>query len=491
MKYPVTKVLSVAAALTVLSAGVAHADNINDSIEGSASVSITAGNTGSASIRVVGNSPARDEDGCNIDPGETFILSFTAPTGVSVPDLTITQCDVAIPITISTTTSARSGSITATIKTNTTGTGTYNNNVDIPVTVTGGGVTPPAPDADSDGVPDSSDNCPTVANADQANADTDSLGDACDLNSYAPALGLQAGDAGGNEGTPGNPQTSGSFTDRDGNGSLTITKVSGDGTVTDNGDGTFSWSHTTRDDASGTVTVKATDGEHTDASQSFSWTAANVAPVIDTVSVSRLGSCQVSLTSSFADQGLDDTHDVLVNWGDETTTDAAGNELSGSSATHKYATAGTYSGSVTVTDDDGGSDAETVSALRAYNTPSAILQPINSSGTRSGFKIGSTIPVKITVTGCDGSLVDSLTPSVNLTKADSTADVAVNEAAVSEVATNGKQMRWDASGSQYVYNLSTKLSQFTNAQLTSGTWKVAVNDPTFAAPVTAAFDLRK
>ena len=492
MKYPVTKVLSVAAALTVLSAGVAHADNINDSIEGSASVSITAGSTGSASIRVVGSSGANDEDGCNIDQGETLVLAFSAPTGVSVPDLTIAGCGVAIPITISTTSSAQSGTITAAIKTNTTGNGTYNNNVSIPVTVTGGGVvTPPAPDADRDGVPDATDNCPNVANADQANADGDSLGDACDLNSYAPALGLQAGDASGSEGTPGNPQTSGSFTDRDGNGSLTITKVSGDGTVTDNGDGTFSWSHTTRDDASGTVTVEATDGEHTAATQAFSWTAANVAPVIDTVSVSRLGACEVSLTPSFADQGLDDTHDVLVNWGDETTTDAAGNELSGSSATHKYAAAGTYSGSVTVTDDDGGSDAETVSALRAYNTPSAILQPINSSGTRSGFKIGSTIPVKITVTGCDGSLVDTLTPSVSLTKADSTADVAVNEAAVSEVATNGKQMRWDASGSQYIYNLSTKLSQFTNAPLTSGTWKVAVNDPTFATPVTAAFDLRK
>lgn len=37
-----------------------------------------------------------------------------------------------------------------------------------------------APDADADGVPDSTDNCPSASNANQANADGDSAGDACD-----------------------------------------------------------------------------------------------------------------------------------------------------------------------------------------------------------------------------------------------------------------------------------------------------------------------
>jgi Thrombospondin type 3 repeat len=36
------------------------------------------------------------------------------------------------------------------------------------------------PDGDSDGVPDSSDNCPTVANPDQADTDGDGIGNACD-----------------------------------------------------------------------------------------------------------------------------------------------------------------------------------------------------------------------------------------------------------------------------------------------------------------------
>ena len=38
----------------------------------------------------------------------------------------------------------------------------------------------PTADGDGDGIPDSIDNCPAVANADQANADGDSQGDACD-----------------------------------------------------------------------------------------------------------------------------------------------------------------------------------------------------------------------------------------------------------------------------------------------------------------------
>ena len=36
------------------------------------------------------------------------------------------------------------------------------------------------PDDDNDGIPDGNDNCPSTANADQADGDRDGLGDACD-----------------------------------------------------------------------------------------------------------------------------------------------------------------------------------------------------------------------------------------------------------------------------------------------------------------------
>lgn len=45
---------------------------------------------------------------------------------------------------------------------------------------------PPAPDGDGDGVPDSTDNCPTVPNPDQADGDGDGIGDACDQTPGGP-----------------------------------------------------------------------------------------------------------------------------------------------------------------------------------------------------------------------------------------------------------------------------------------------------------------
>jgi len=54
---------------------------------------------------------------------------------------------------------------------------------DTPSTVVPGPVNPPTPkplDTDGDGVPNSSDNCPNVANANQRDNDIDGLGDACD-----------------------------------------------------------------------------------------------------------------------------------------------------------------------------------------------------------------------------------------------------------------------------------------------------------------------
>lgn len=47
--------------------------------------------------------------------------------------------------------------------------------------------TPAPADADSDGVTDSSDNCMSTPNADQADSDSDGTGDACDATPFPPS----------------------------------------------------------------------------------------------------------------------------------------------------------------------------------------------------------------------------------------------------------------------------------------------------------------
>lgn len=182
------------------------------------------------------------------------------------------------------------------------------------------------PDIDGDGVLNGSDNCPSVSNAGQADADTDGIGDVCDPNAFAPEVGSAALDASGSEGDT--LHASGSFTDADPVHTLAISKVSGDGDVTDNGDGTWSWSYTAANDGSGTVVVQASDGAHAAASDTFDWSAANAAPT-------KPGKPSLSSGSSPNSSGQ-----YTMSW-------AASSDVSGDTVTyslyHKDANDGTYS----------------------------------------------------------------------------------------------------------------------------------------------------
>ncbi len=72
-------------------------------------------------------------------------------------------------------------------------------------------------DSDGDGIPDASDNCPSVANVDQANNDGDSLGDACDpdddndglTDTWEMTYGLDPFSAAGGNGAAGDPDGDG------------------------------------------------------------------------------------------------------------------------------------------------------------------------------------------------------------------------------------------------------------------------------------------
>jgi hypothetical protein len=227
----------------------------------------------------------------------------------------------------------------------------------------------------------------------------------------------------------------------------------------------------------------------------------NVAPSIDSfvITVPSGPACQgatntVDVSFNVTDPA-DDTNDPItgtVTWGDGDSTNIAGRSIGES---HNYA-AGTYGLTVSVNDGDGGTATAggggNVALL--YST-SGILQPINTTGARSSFKIGSTIPVKIRVTDCLGKSVPGLTLNVMLQKLDASA-IVVNETVEVSVPDVGNTMRYDSAAPQYIYNLSTKRSQLcstawctTAGDLTSGTYRVTVHSSVIA-PTSAEFDTR-
>jgi hypothetical protein len=363
-------------------------------------------------------------------------------------------------------------------------TGTHKVTVEVSGAKTGGGTLtlsdffnvdcptapPPPPDGDGDGVADDSDNCPLVANADQADADGDGLGNVCDSNAYAPAVGTAAADATGNEGDT--LSTNGSFTDGDGNGTVTITKVSGAGTVTQ-ANGTWSWSLATTDNGSGTVVVQADDGEHAVATDSFDWSAANVAPTV-TSSISSAVDCNANatLSISFSDPGTSDgPWAVVINWGDGSTntTFNASTQGAQTAQTHAYATPDQYTATVSVTDKDSGTGSDsssdnTVNVRQIYSIQ--YLEPFTHSTTSSyvinSAKAGRVVPVKVRITDdCTGQAYggSQSAPSVGVAKtsAPNSADVDGIEAYADAGASNAndKYFRWSTDGF-WIYNLDTK-----------------------------------
>jgi hypothetical protein len=116
---------------------------------------------------------------------------------------------------------------------------------------------------------------------------------------------------------------------------------------------------------------------------------------------------------------------------------------------------------VQVTDDDNGTSNEPTASVTVNYNLSGILQPIND--TRNGqptslFKSGSTIPVKVQVTDCDGSYPSNLTLNVSAYLIGSNPPTTgVDEAASTVPPTSGTQMRFTgAPDNQYIYNLASK-----------------------------------
>jgi PKD domain/Thrombospondin type 3 repeat len=298
---------TLAAALLLVA--VAYADNVqNDvaTIGGVKLVAVVAGNAAGATVNYqIAQNNGDGQNGCNASDGSPATVTPQGlPSGVSAspPSVGFALCKTgsnenAQGVTFTAGASTVPGDYVVTAGVSDAGPGTYNTS---PAVFTLRVTSPAIADADGDGVPDASDNCPAHANADQADADGDGVGDACDLNAYAPTLASAATDASGDEGDT--LAANGAFADQDGNDTLSITKLSGDGTVVDNGNGTWSWSLATVDNGSGNVVVQASDGAHAPVTEAFDWTAANVAPTADglgaTSPIDEGGSSSLSLTNA-------------------------------------------------------------------------------------------------------------------------------------------------------------------------------------------------
>jgi chitodextrinase len=142
-------------------------------------------------------------------------------------------------------------------------------------------------------------------------------------------------------------------------------------------------SHTFADDGSYTVSLTVTDAFGWQKTTSRSVTIANVAPSVSlsaTSPLSTLSGDAVSVAGSFTDPGSDAPWQSVIAWGNGTSTSAT-HAQSGASitGTKSYLATGVYTITLTVTDEDGASGTQSLSAnvsrrpVSGTATPSSIL----------------------------------------------------------------------------------------------------------------------
>jgi Bacterial Ig domain/RTX calcium-binding nonapeptide repeat (4 copies) len=156
----------------------------------------------------------------------------------------------------------------------------------------------------------------------------------------------------------------------------TVSLAASIGTIASNGDGTWTWNYDGADDLATTqVTIVASDEDGGSMAVNFDLTVNNVAPTIDSVAIVGLGNRDekarpgelVTFTGAFSDEGSLDSHTVVIDWGeiaddaphaadDRTVLNVAASDLRSFTETHAYSTGGIFTVTVTVTDDDAGSD---------------------------------------------------------------------------------------------------------------------------------------
>ena len=108
---------------------------------------------------------------------------------------------------------------------------------------------------------------------------------------------------------------------------------------------------------------------------------------------------------------------------------------------------------------------------------SGVLQPVNANGS-SRFKLGSTIPVKFRLM-CGTTPITNANATLWVSRTDVTSGTGVDEAISTSAATTGNLFRYDPTGQQYIFNLSTKLG-YTNPNggttaFSTGGWTLSID----------------
>jgi hypothetical protein len=139
-----------------------------------------------------------------------------------------------------------------------------------------------------------------------------------------------------------------------------------------------------------TINVVVTDDDGGKGSAQTTVTVDNVAPLITELASSATFDDNVeeedtvTVSGSFTDVGTLDTHTVLIDWGDHSTSPAVVTQGTGTgtfTADHAYSAGGVYTVTVTLTDDDTGVDTDnTIAVVTGVGINGDVLQVVGTHG---------------------------------------------------------------------------------------------------------------